>query len=144
AGARQEQRNHGMPSSASPNPITEATASPPMQVLRGFAVSPGIAIGPVLVRDARGMRLPPRGIAAGAVATERERLGRGLGAAGREAGQAESEARARLGPQYADILAAHARMIEDPTLRADARARIRRDRVAAEHAIIDVLEAHAG
>ena len=35
----------------------------------------------------------------------------------------------RLGPQYADILAAHAQMIADPTLRRDARSRIERDRI---------------
>ena len=49
---------------------------------------------------------------------ELERLDRGLEAAGREAEEAEGEARTRLGPQYADILAAHGRMIADPTLRA--------------------------
>jgi len=114
-----------------------------MQVLRGFAVSPGIATGRVVVLDPRGMRLPPRSIDAGAVAAELARLEHGLDAAGREAGLAESEARARLGPQYADILAAHARMIGDPTLRADARKRIESGRIAAEHAVIDVLEAHA-
>ena len=128
---------------ASSDPVPDPAADAPMQVLRGFAVSPGIAIGPVLVLDPRGLRLPPRNIAAGAVAAELARLEQGLEAAGREAGQAESEARARLGPQYADILAAHARMIGDPTLRTDARKRIEYNRIAAEHAIIDVLEAHA-
>jgi phosphotransferase system enzyme I (PtsI) len=114
-----------------------------MQVLRGIAVSPGIAIGPVLVLDPRGMRLPPRQIPSGAVTAELARLDQGLDAAGREAEQAEAEARARLGPQYADILAAHARMIADPTLRADTRARIERQQIAPEHAVIEVLEAHA-
>jgi phosphotransferase system enzyme I (PtsI) len=133
-----------MPPTASPQPTSDPTTATPMQVLRGFAVSPGIAIGPVRVLDARGMCLPPRGILAGAVAAELTRLEAGLEAASGEAEQAESEARARLGPQYADILAAHARMIEDPTLRADVRGRIERDRISAEHAVIDVLEAHAG
>ncbi len=36
----------------------------PMQVLKGQAVSAGIAIGPVVVLDPRGLRLPPRSIAA--------------------------------------------------------------------------------
>ncbi len=49
----------------------------------------------------------------------------------------------RIGPQYADILAAHARMIDDPTLRRDARDRIERDLVSAEHAVSEVLEGHA-
>jgi phosphoenolpyruvate-protein phosphotransferase (PTS system enzyme I) len=115
----------------------------PMHVLRGIAVSPGIAVGPIMVLDPRGMRLPPRKITAGAVEQELERLDHGLEVAGREAEEAEGEARARLGPQYADILAAHARMIGDVTLRADARARVEHDQVSAEHAIVEVLEAHA-
>jgi phosphotransferase system enzyme I (PtsI) len=114
-----------------------------MQVLRGLAVSPGIAIGPVVVVDSRGFRLPPRKIDASSVAGEVERLDRGLQAAGHEAEIAGSAARDRLGPQYADILAAHARMIADPTLRTDARFRIERERISAEHAVVEVLEAHA-
>ncbi len=97
-----------------------------MQTLRGIAVSPGIAIGPALVLDPHGLRLPPRAVAAEAVAAELDRLDRGLDSARAEAEAAEAEARERLGPQYADILAAHARMIADPTLRRDARDRIER------------------
>jgi phosphotransferase system enzyme I (PtsI) len=114
-----------------------------MQILRGLAVSPGIAIGPVAVIDRRGFRLPPRKIDAGSVAGELGRLDRGIEAAGHEAQLAGSDARDRLGPQYADILAAHARMIADPTLRADAQLRIEQERISAEHAVVEVLEAHA-
>jgi phosphotransferase system enzyme I (PtsI) len=88
-----------------------------MQVLRGIALSPGIALGPVVVRVPRGLRLPPRAIPAAAVPAELERLDRGLASARDEAIQDETEVRTRLGPQYADILAAHSRMIADPTLR---------------------------
>ena len=111
-----------------------------MQVLKGQAVSPGIAIGPVVVLDPRGLRLPPRSIPATAIASELERLDRGLGAASDAACQDETEARARLGPQYADILAAHCRMITDPTLRDDARKIIETEHASAEHAVLDVLE----
>ena len=116
----------------------------PMQTLRGIAVSPGIAIGPplVLIIDTLGQRLPPRAIAGEAIAAELDRLDRGLESAREEAEQAETEARAGLGPQYADILAAHARMIADPTLRRDARSRIEGDRIAAEHAVREVLDVH--
>ena len=125
---------------SAPDPTPMAA---PMHVLRGIAVSPGIAVGPIVVLDTRGIRLPPRKITAEAVEGELERLDDGLEVAGREAAEAEGEARTRLGPQYADILAAHARMIGDITLRADARARVEHEQVSAEHAIIEVLEAHA-
>jgi phosphotransferase system enzyme I (PtsI) len=114
-----------------------------MQTLRGIAVSPGIAIGPSLVINPHGPRLLHRGIAPEGVAGEVERLERGLEAAAAEVEQAEAEARQRLGPQYADILSAHARMIADPTLRRDARLRIERDHVSAEHAVSEVLDGYA-
>ena len=119
------------------------TNAPTMEMLHGLAVSPGIAIGPVVVLDPRGLRLPPRNVAPEAVSAEQSRLDRGLDAAWHEAEQAVADARERLGPQYADILAAHAQMIGDPTLRTETHARIQRDRIAAEHAVIEVLEAHA-
>ncbi|WZO95841.1 phosphoenolpyruvate--protein phosphotransferase [Isosphaeraceae bacterium EP7] len=114
-----------------------------MQILRGVAVSPGIAIGPALVLGPRGLRPPRRPIDVGAVADEIARLGRGLAAALAEARAAETDARQRIGPQYADILAAHARMIDDPVLRNEAEARIRRDQVDAEHAVDSILDGYA-
>lgn len=119
-------------------------AGPPvMQTLRGIAVSSGVAIGPAMVVVPRGQRLPHRNIAPEGVAAELERLDRGLERARVEAEAAEAEARQRLGPQYADILAAHAQMVADPSLRRDARAWVERDRIAAEHAVCEVLDAHA-
>ncbi|WP_435009084.1 phosphoenolpyruvate--protein phosphotransferase [Tundrisphaera lichenicola] len=117
--------------------------APTMHTLRGIAVSPGIAIGPLRVLDPHGLRPAPRAISAESVAGEFERLDRALASAQVDAGAAEAEARRRIGPQYADILAAHARMIADPTLRRDARTRIERDLVSAEHAVSEVLEGHA-
>lgn len=133
-----------MPPSALPNSTDRSQPAPPsMKVFHGLAVSPGIAIGPVVVVDRRGFRLPPRNIEEGAVAAELGRLDRGLQAAGHEAEIAGSDARDRLGPQYADILTAHARMIADPTLRSDAQLRIEQECISAEHAVVEVLESHA-
>jgi len=114
-----------------------------MHTLRGIAVSPGIAIGPAVVIDPHGQRLPRRNITAVAVAAELERLDRGLEHSRDDALAAEAEARQRLGPQYADILAAHAQMIADPTLRRDAREWVEHHLVAAEHAVSEVLDVHA-
>ena len=114
-----------------------------MEILHGLAVSPGIAIGPVVVLDNSGHRLPPRTIVIDAISCELDRLDRAFEAARIEASRAEAEARSRLGPQYADILAAHCRMITDPSLRRDARKLIEQDQVCAEHAVLDVLEGYA-
>ena len=114
-----------------------------MQVLRGFAISPGIAVGPIVVLDSRGLRLPPRSISESVVGAELERLERGLEAARAGVGRDEAEVRSRLGPQYADILAAHSRMIADPTLRREARDLIEQEKIPAEHSIREVLEGYA-
>jgi phosphotransferase system enzyme I (PtsI) len=114
-----------------------------MQTLRGLAVSPGVAIGRVLALDPRGLTLPARSIESDDVAEQLTRLDAALEAARAEAQVACDEARQRLGPQYGDILAAHARMITDPLLLEEARGRIRRDQITAEHAVADVLEEYA-
>ena len=128
-------------------PAGESAAPPApgrlMKVLRGIAVSPGVAIGPPVVLDPSGLRLPTRNIGEAGVAAELERLDRGLEAARRDADATEFDARSRLGPQYADILAAHTRMIADVGLRRDVRARIASEHIAAEHAVHEVLEGHA-
>ena len=116
---------------------------PSMQTLRGIAVSPGVAIGPVQVVDARGQRPSMRRIEPSAVAAELDRLDRVLASARAEAEAAEADARRRIGPQYADILGAHARMIDDPTLRRDARHQIEQGRLAAEGALAEVLDGYA-
>jgi phosphotransferase system enzyme I (PtsI) len=114
-----------------------------MRVLRGIAVSPGVAIGPLLILAPRGPRLTRRTIPASAVELERLRLDRAVESARIDAEAAERDARQRLGPQYADILSAHVRMIADPMLRNEAATRIGRDLVTAEHAIFEVLDGYA-
>ncbi len=129
-----------------PRPADDAPPSvapppaPAMEILSGIAVSPGIAIGPAMVVDPSGMSLPNRAIPPESIPAELDRLERALETARLGAESAEADARARLGPQYADILAAHGRMVSDPSLRRDARARVEGQGVAAEHAVRDVLE----
>ena len=141
ARGRAGRRPSGHPARNSKRP--GSLKSKTMHTLRGIAVSPGIAIGPVRVLDPRGLRPPLRAVSAEAVPAEFDRLDRALESARVEAETAETEARQGIGAQYADILAAHARMIDDPTLRRDARTRIGRDLVSAEHAVSEVLEGHA-
>jgi phosphotransferase system enzyme I (PtsI) len=126
-----------------PTATANPTTRPATQVLRGIAISPGIALGPVIVLDRHGLALPPRGVAEDAVAGELERLAHGLESARSAAEGDAAEVCKRLGPQYADILAAHGRMITDPALLRDARDLIERERISAEHAVLEVLEGYA-
>ncbi len=128
---------------ATANPTTRPASPQAMQVLRGIAISPGIALGPVVVLDRRGLALPTRAIAEDAVAGELGRLDRGLHAA-REAAEGDAaHVRDRLGPQYAEILTAHSRMISDSTLYRETRQRVEQERISAEHAVLEVLEGYA-
>ena len=52
-----------------------------MQQLQGIAVSPGVAIGEVLVMDTEGFRIPRRFVARDAVVDEMERLDKAISAA---------------------------------------------------------------
>ncbi|GIW86120.1 MAG: phosphoenolpyruvate-protein phosphotransferase [Isosphaeraceae bacterium] len=115
----------------------------PLAVLQGIPVSPGLAIGPVVAINPRGLSLPSL---SSPTDPQRElaRLDAALEGARREAEAAEREATARLGFGYGEILGAHARMIVDPTLRREAAARIEHEGLDAEHAVYDVLESIAG
>ena len=123
--------------------VTHSERTPVMRTLRGIAVSPGIAVGSVLALDPRGRNLPARSISQENVKTELARLESSLLEARSEAEAAEADAAVRLGPEYAAILGAHARMIDDPTLRQKAADRIRHELISAEHAVIEVPEAVA-
>jgi phosphotransferase system enzyme I (PtsI) len=123
--------------------VPTSPPTPEPLVLRGLAVSAGVAIGPAVVLDAQGLRLPPREIDPARVPRELAHLDAAIAAALADAEAAEADARDRIGPQYADILAAHARMIGDPTLRRQAREAIERRHVAAAHAVRDALNAVA-
>ena len=88
-----------------------------MEIKRGIAVSPGVAIGPALVLDTEGFRIPQRFI------DQAQRRRARSPACARPSPRAAQEARdnqeaitAKLGKQYGAIFAAHALLIEDPDL----------------------------
>ena len=107
-GSDANHRNDGMPPSGTSISAPDLTPRlAPMHVLRGIAVSPGIAVGPILVLDPRGMdchrarslRRRSSANSSGWIKGWRPPAG------GR---RAEARGPIRLAPQYADILAAHA------------------------------------
>ncbi len=61
-----------------------------MEILRGIAVSPGVAIAEVVVLEAEDFRIPYRGVAADQVSAELECLARAfVNAKGELVGQAD-------------------------------------------------------
>src|SRR5262249_24373797 len=87
-----------------------------MEIKRGIAVSPGVAIGPALVLDNEGFRIPQRFVEGDQAQAEILRLRSGLQAAAREARDIQQTVSDKLGKQYGAIFAAHAVLIEDPML----------------------------
>lgn len=106
-----------------------------MITLRGIPVSPGVAVGPALVLDAEGVRIPQRRVPPEQVDNEVARLHAGLAAAAFEATQTQRDITTRLGPKYGSIFAAHSLIFEDPALLADLDALVRTERFAAEYAV---------
>src|SRR5262245_7992330 len=87
-----------------------------MELKRGIAVSPGVAIGPALVLGSEDFRIPRRFVQVDAVDTELARLHAALAASVAEIAGHEQLAAARLGQQYGAIFAAHRQLAQDPKL----------------------------
>ena len=113
-----------------------------MEIKRGIAVSPGVAIGPALVVDTEGYRIPQRFIDRGQRGDERSRLRAALAAAAKEAQARQDTINQKLGKQYGAIFAAHALLIEDPELIREYDALIDKNHTA-EYAVSQVIRRHA-
>jgi len=87
-----------------------------MELRRGIAVSPGVAIGAALVMGTEGFRIPRRFVRVDAVETEVARLRTALAAVAAEISNHEKLATDRLGKQYGAIFSAHLQMVQDPKL----------------------------
>ena len=106
-----------------------------MEILRGIPVSHGVALGPALVLDSEGVRIPQQRVAAEHVDRELKRLRTALAAAAAEARETQQEMGERLGRNYGAIFAAHALLFEDPALIAEVESLIRQERFTAEYAV---------
>ena len=114
-----------------------------MEIKRGIAVSPGVAIGPALLLDTEWFRIPQRYVEAEQVADEIVRLREALEAAARETRDTQEAVNAKLGARYGAIFGAHAMMLTDPTLEGEITAHIRDKGFAAEYAVSRVMRRYA-
>ena len=118
-----------------------------MRVLRGIPVSPGVTIGPALILDVTGLRIPPRHSPPQEVDRELERFHRAVEAAVREVNRQKELVTAKLGPESASIFSAHVVLLRDPGFSSRVERLIREDHYTAEYAVsrtiqrfIDVLQ----
>ncbi|MEK7667289.1 MAG: phosphoenolpyruvate--protein phosphotransferase [Gemmatimonadota bacterium] len=105
------------------------------RLIRGVAVSPGIAVGPVLVVRWELPPVPERTIAAGGVARELRRLREALDWARERVQRMCERAAERTGPEEARIFDAQLMMLEDEDLVAGVERLVRENHFTAERAV---------
>jgi phosphotransferase system enzyme I (PtsI) len=114
-----------------------------MERLQGIAVSPGVAIGEVLVMDNEGFRIPRRFLPRDAVEDELERLNRAITAATEEIERKRAKVSEQLGKEYAAIFSAHIQMLNDKGLRSKLEEMIRQRHYSPEYSVSRALRHYA-
>ena len=114
-----------------------------MERLQGIAVSPGVAIGEVLVMDTEGFRIPRRFLPRDAVEDELERLNHAIADATGEIERHRDKVEKQLGKEYAAIFAAHIQMLNDRGLRSKLDEMIRQRHYSPEYSVSRALRAYA-
>jgi phosphotransferase system enzyme I (PtsI) len=106
-----------------------------MEIRRGIAVSPGVAIGPALVLDTEGVRIPHRTVKPDQVPGEIARLQQALGEAAVDARDTRQNIAARLGQDIGNIFGAQQTAFEDASFRSRIEQLIVAQNYSAEYAV---------
>ncbi|QDT13362.1 phosphoenolpyruvate--protein phosphotransferase [Planctomycetes bacterium K23_9] len=114
-----------------------------MVELQGIPVSPGVAIGPALVLDADGYRIPRCLVAAEDAESEYARLRTAVDAVSAHLETSRLETTAVAGEETGDIFAAQLQMLHDPRLHSELRRRIKDQLQSAPYAVTRVLHHYA-
>lgn len=115
-----------------------------MLELQGIPVSPGVAIGPALVLDSDGYRIPRTILAPSEAAGEYVRLRNAVDAVSKHLEENRLETAAVAGEDTGDIFAAQLQMLHDPRLQAELRRRVQGEHQSAAYAVNRVLHNYAG
>ncbi|MEM1226399.1 MAG: phosphoenolpyruvate--protein phosphotransferase [Planctomycetota bacterium] len=114
-----------------------------MLELQGIPVSPGVAIGPALVLDADGYRIPRCIVAAADVEGEFAHLHEAVDAVSSHLERSRLETTATAGRETGDIFAAQLQMLHDPRLHGELQKRIGQEQQSAAFAVSGVLHNYA-
>jgi phosphotransferase system enzyme I (PtsI) len=106
-----------------------------METRRGIPVSPGIAIGPVFLVEAEGVRIPEHFIHQGQQESEVARLVKAMDRALEELDRLARQVSEKAGSTIAEIFSAHAAALRDDYFRDEFVDRIRKDNYTAEFAV---------
>ncbi|MFO0790636.1 MAG: phosphoenolpyruvate--protein phosphotransferase [Pirellulales bacterium] len=114
-----------------------------MERLQGIAVSPGVAIGEVLVMDNEGFRIPRRFLPRDAVEDELNRLNQAIASATAEIERHRVRVSEQLGKDSAAIFSAHIQMLNDKSLRHKLEEMIRQRHYSPEYSVSRALRHYA-
>lgn len=110
-----------------------------MQIKRGIAVAPGVAIGPALLFGAEQFRIPRHFVKVSATDSEVARFQNALEAVCADIEQNQQVANETLGSQYGAIFGAHLMMARSPELAGEIERLIKEKNFSPEHACSQVL-----
>lgn len=106
-----------------------------MQIRRGIAVCPGIAIGPALVMDTEGVRIQTQSVPPAQVDAEAAQLRAAVAVAVREAGEKQREMTRKLGRVVGEIFEAKGGLFDDAKLIGGIEDLLRANGYSAEYAV---------
>ncbi|MGB2578510.1 phosphotransferase system enzyme I (PtsI) [Elusimicrobium simillimum] len=111
-----------------------------MEIIKGIAASPGVAIGPASLYKHPNFNIEARHINAADVAAEISRVKKAYAKSIADLVRSEREIMDALGPEYAQMIATHKVIMEDPSLKESVKNKIEKDLLSAETAIYSVLQ----
>lgn len=110
-----------------------------MQILKGIAVSPGVAICPAMVMASEDQPVPHRPIVASQVASATDRFNEALLQSRQELTSLREEAAQSIGQELAAIFSFHSGMLQDEQLIEQVRRMIQSELVTPEYAVHTVM-----
>ena len=114
-----------------------------MLELQGIAVSPGVAIGKVLILDQEGYRITRSQIDSSDRNNEAQRLRQAIDEASSRLDEHRQQSAEKLGKKVSAIFSAHQQMLLDPSLQSEWLRLIDKECYSAEYAISSVLNRYA-
>jgi len=114
-----------------------------MEIKKGIAVSPGLAVAPAMVLEAEQYRIPERKIRPEQADAEIERLNVAVTHGQSEYAELRDRARTEAGDVVAKIFDAHSLLLADPTVLGEITSCIRDQRRTAEYAVSVVMRRYA-
>ena len=114
-----------------------------MLELQGIAVSPGVAIGKVLILDQEGYRITRSQIDSSDRNNEAQRLRQAIDEASSRLDEHRQQSAEKLGKKVGAIFSAHQQMLLDPSLQSEWLRLIDKECYSAEYAISSVLNRYA-